>query len=403
MLRAALTSALHRPALQARHSKTAWFLRFPGATCPHAEHRCDVYAAGICSTRPEALCCKRAARSPQPLRLIARFEPALLSDAHTWPLDGSPRTAGHRPHIKGFDPDRIEAPRKVSGDLFDPVLAPVGLTRLQLRDRRFRSRAPIRATLGPGEPLLQHPQALGLTQGQSRRAQQFARRQRRRDRNTTVDAHHAPITRPRDRSGNVAERDMPAAGPTTGDSVGLDASWHRPRQPKPQPADLGHPHPTETAIQPHDAMRFHRNLPKPLVNIGLAPRRATMRAGKEVLHGLREIPQRLLLHRLTPGTKPRILGTDLGQLRRLVDIAGSFASRLPMPLLLHRQIPHIPRIPAVRQQHVLLIRSGQQPKPRHTRTLIITADTPGLVRQPDTAGRLPPRTEARNFQPKEVR
>src|SRR4030088_2038251 len=75
MLRAAFTSALHGPAVQASHSKTAWLLRFPGATCPHAEHRCDVYAAGTCSTRPKALCCRRATSWPQPLRLIARLSP----------------------------------------------------------------------------------------------------------------------------------------------------------------------------------------------------------------------------------------------------------------------------------------------------------------------------------------
>ena len=75
MLRAAFTSALHGPALQAMHSKTAWLLRFSGATCPHAEHCCDVYAAGICSTRPNALCCKRAASRPQPLWLISRLRP----------------------------------------------------------------------------------------------------------------------------------------------------------------------------------------------------------------------------------------------------------------------------------------------------------------------------------------
>ena len=75
MLRAAFTSALHGPAVQDWHSKTAWLLRFPGATCPHAEHRCDVCAAGICSTRPQALCCSRAAIKPHPLRLMPRLSP----------------------------------------------------------------------------------------------------------------------------------------------------------------------------------------------------------------------------------------------------------------------------------------------------------------------------------------
>ncbi|AFV14830.1 hypothetical protein OEM_p100500 (plasmid) [Mycobacterium intracellulare subsp. yongonense 05-1390] len=75
MLRAAFTSALHGPASQASQAKTAWLLRFSGARCPHAEQRCDVYAAGTSSTLPEALCCRRAANRPQPLRLIPRLRP----------------------------------------------------------------------------------------------------------------------------------------------------------------------------------------------------------------------------------------------------------------------------------------------------------------------------------------
>ena len=90
-------------------------------------------------------------------------QPALLRNANTGPLHGSPHSAGHRPHVKGFDPDRVEAASNVSRELFDPVLAPVGLARFQLRDRPFRSRAPGGATRGPGEPLLQHRQPLRLT------------------------------------------------------------------------------------------------------------------------------------------------------------------------------------------------------------------------------------------------
>ena len=208
---------------------------------------------------------------------------------------------------------------------------------------------------------------------------------------------------PGDRSGDVGERNMPAAGPITGHPVGLHAVGHRPRQPKPQPAHLGHPHPTEAAVEPHDVGRFDRDLPKPFMHTSLAPRRATVRAGKEVLHGLREIPQRLLLHGLTAGTKPRVLGAGLGQLRGLLDVAGSLAARLPMLLLLHRQIPHKTRIAAVRQQCLLLRRSRQQPEPRHICTLTLTTDIPDVAGQPHTGDRLPPRTEARGFQPKELR
>ena len=191
-------------------------------------------------------------------------QPALLRNAHTGLLKSSARGAGHRPHVEGFDPDRVETASKVSGGFFDPVLTPVSLTGLQFRDRPFRSTRAVGAALGPGEPLLQHRQPLRLTAGQSGCVQQLAGRQRRRHNHTTVDAHHAPIARPRDRSGDVGERDMPAAGTVTGNPVGLHTLWHRPRQPKPHPADLGHPHPTEAAVEPLDVTRFHRDLPKPL-------------------------------------------------------------------------------------------------------------------------------------------
>ena len=109
-------------------------------------------------------------------------QPALLSNAHTGLLECSPRSPGHRPHIKCFDPDRVEAARKVSGVFFDPVLAPVGLTGFQFRDRLFRSRPPVGATRGPGQPLLQHLQPFRLTPGQTGCMQQFTGRQRRRRR-----------------------------------------------------------------------------------------------------------------------------------------------------------------------------------------------------------------------------
>ncbi len=75
MWHAAFTSAFHGPASQATHWKTAWLLRFPGATCPQWEHRCDVYAADTNSSRPWALCFNRATNRPHPWRLIWRLRP----------------------------------------------------------------------------------------------------------------------------------------------------------------------------------------------------------------------------------------------------------------------------------------------------------------------------------------
>ena len=164
----------------------------------------------------------------------------------------------------------------------------------------------------------------------------------------TATPRSMPTTLPspdRDRVGDVRERDMPAARPITGNPVGLDAFWHRPRQPEPHPPDLGYPDPTEAAVQPLDVTRFHSDLPKALVHTGFTPCRAAVRAGEEVPHGLREIPQRLLLHCLTSGPKPRVLGAGLRQLRGLLQIAGSLcgpvasAAAAPPPSSTHTAHP----------------------------------------------------------------
>src|ERR1700692_429558 len=105
----------------------------------------------------------------------------------------------------------------------------------------------------------------------------------------TVDTDHAAVARTGDGVRDVGERDMPAAGPITGDTVGLDARGHRPRQAEPNPAHLGHPYPTQPAVQTLDVMPFHRDLPEPFVHISFAPPWATVRAGEEISHGLREI------------------------------------------------------------------------------------------------------------------
>jgi hypothetical protein len=301
-------------------------------------------------------------------------EPTFLGDFRAGLLDGAARRAGHRPHIKSFDPDHIEPRRQDRSGFLHPVLAPIPLTGFELRDRTFRLRSAIGTTSTTGEPLLQHRQPLRLTRSQPGCVQQFAGRQRGRHGNTAVNTHHASIARPGDRVGDARERNMPAASPIAGNPVGLDSGWHRSRQAKAHRSNLWHPDPTKMAVQPLDVMRFQPDLSKPFVYTGLAPSRVTMRAGEEVAHGLRKIPQRLLLHRLTPGSKPRVLGTRFCQLRALLHIAGSLATRLPMRLLLHRQIPHKPRVTAVSQQRLLLLRARQQAVPRHTRTVITGTD-----------------------------
>ena len=303
-------------------------------------------------------------------------EPTFPSHPSSRALDGAPCRARHRPHLQNFDPDHIEPPREIGAGFLDPVLAPVRLTGSQLCDRPFGLLATAGTALAAGQPLLQQPQPFRLTQGQPRCVPQLAGGQRSRYSNSAVDADHTAVAWPGDRLGDVGERDMPAARPITGNPIGLHPARHRPRQPKPHPPNLRHPNPTKAAIQPLNLIRLHPDLPKPFMHTGFTPPRLAMRAVKKELHGLGEVPQRLLLHRLTSGPKPWVFGAGLRQLRTLLQIAGSLSAGPPVHLLLHRQIPHIPRIPAMRREHLLLLGSRQQTETRHIRTVTATTDTP---------------------------
>ena len=221
------------------------------------------------------------------------------------------------------------------------------------------------------------------------RVQQFAGGKRSRHGHAAVDPDHAPVARPCDWVGDVDERHMPTASSITIDPVGLNPVRHRPRQAKPHPPNLGHPHATDAAVQPLDVTRLDADLPKSFIHIGFTPGWTAVCASEKIPHSLRKIPQSLLLYRLTSRTQPAVLSASVSQLCGLLYVARRLATWLPVPLLLDRQIPDIPRIAAVPQQRQLLLMSWQQPKPGHTRTVSRTPPT-GTVRPPAPSGSVSP-------------
>ena len=306
----------------------------------------------------------------------APVKPALLSNPVSGLLDSSARNARHGPHIEGFDPNRVEPARDIGGQLLHPILAAGGLYGFQFRDRRLRASAPIRTTLRTGQPLLQNPQprqphrALRPGTCSISPVDKAA---------ATVTPRSIPTIEPSPAPGigcrDGSERQMPAPGTVTGHPVGLHPVRHRAGPAKPHPADLGHPHPPESPVELLDVMRFDRHLPEPFVHTGFAPRRAPVRATEEVTHRLREIPQRLLLHGLRTGRQPLVFGARRGQLRTLLVVARRATARLPMLLLLDRQIPHVSGVAAMLSQPCRLLSSRKQPISRHPKNLAPTTDT----------------------------
>lgn len=99
-------------------------------------------------------------------------------------------------------------------------------------------------------------------------------------------------------------------------------------------------------------------------------------------HRLGEIAQSLLLHHLRADRQPRMLRPGLGKLSALLKVTRrARATRAPVTVLLHGEVPHVPGMRAMVPQHRLLGRRGEQPVSRHASTLATSTDISGDVKR----------------------
>ena len=128
--------------------------------------------------------------------------------------------------------------------------------------------------------------------------------------------------------------------------------------------------------------RLHGDDTEALIAAGFPPRRSAVRAGEEIRHGLREVPERLLLHHLAACPQPRELSAGLGQLARLrAESWRAAAPRTPPRLLLNGKVPHKPGLRAMVPQHYFLDGRRHQPITGHSNTLSTAADIFGEVKR----------------------
>jgi hypothetical protein len=244
-------------------------------------------------------------RHPPPAGQDCPVEPSLLPHTTALIVHRAPRRTGHPPNREVFHPDHIKPARQTRGGLLHPILTPIRDTHGQARDRAPDPAAPVRSPLTAAQRAAQATQPV-----------QLPGRQRRRHHHTPIHPHHPVVTRRRDRI--RGKRQMPPARPIPRHPIGLHSVRHCTRPAKPDPPDLRHPHQPPPAIEPLNVPWFHRDLPESLIQTGLAPSGPAVRTTKKVPHRLAEIPQRLLLHRHRPSTRPRELRPSLGQLPRLL-------------------------------------------------------------------------------------
>lgn len=242
-------------------------------------------------------------------------------------------------------------------DLLHPILTPITLTGLQPADRGLHALLAVRPSSRPGRPALQPQQTLALGLSQARGGQHLAGRQRGRDGHTTIHPHDLTRTRAIHRRRDRCERDMPAPRSISGHPERFCLSRDGAGPAEPHPAHLRDPHLTrparQTAYVPLSATAADD--PKTLTPTGFTPRRTSVRSSKEISHGLGEVSQRLLLHRLGSRRRPPEFSSGFGQLTRLLGTARrTRPARPPMLVLLNGKVPDKTGMRAVLQQYRLL-------------------------------------------------
>ena len=185
---------------------------------------------------------------------------------------------------------------------------------MQLGDRGLHPPTPVGAATAPGKAALQvlQPCLFGSDSPGQVRSSPVDRAAE------TVTPRSTPTTSP-----------VPGAG--IGGGMAANARCQRPArsqvmrydfavgngsgQPEPHPADLGHHAPrAHLRFSLTIAGRLGADDAESLVQPGFAPGRSPVGACVEVLDGLVEVPQRLLLDGLRPGPQPAERGPRLGQL-----------------------------------------------------------------------------------------
>jgi hypothetical protein len=250
----------------------------------------------------------------------APVQSRLLADIPPRPFDRSLGAPRHVLDVQVLDADHVEPSCQVGGELLRPVPAPVRLTCLQFRDRRPDLPAAAGAAPGTGKPALQAIHPRRLWSPQTGGVQQFTGRHRSSHCHAAIDPGDAAVTGSGYWVGDRCEGNVPPPGTVAGDPVGLHPGRYGPRPSERHPA-----------------------------------------------HGLREVPQRLLLHDLAAIAQPLVFGSRRGELSGLLQVAGcSIASRAPVLVLLDCQVPDVPGVRAVPEQDRFLFRRWRQPVSSHT-------------------------------------
>ncbi len=297
---------------------------------------------------------------------------SLLRHVAAGSVNGAPSRADHVRHPQVLNPDQVIPTGDDRGRLLHEIVPSVGRTRMQSRQPSLRSFTPVGAAPAPG----QRTRRLPHTQ-RRRRLVGGAVGESQRDRDATIDTHHRTIARAIQRRGDHREGDMPTPRRIQRHPIRLPVR-QGPAAPQPHPTDLRNQDPRPAPVDLLHAQGLRTDDPETLMPSLFAPGRPPMTTGTPVRHGLGEVPQRLLLHRVRTRTQPLERGPSLGQLLTLHHIVRQQLAMMPVPELLHREVPHEPSLRTMLREQHFLLSCRIQAKP-HNRRLTVHSDSSGFL------------------------
>lgn len=297
---------------------------------------------------------------------------ATHSDPRVFP--GSSGRAGHLPDPQVFELDDIEAPGEHCRLLLDPIPAPIALAGQQAGDREFDASSPCGSRLSSAQFASEMLETALLGWAKLRSNEQLSGRESDRDGDSAIDANDLLASRRFDLRGDRCERDVPSAGSVECHPVGL-RGWGESAPSEFGPAHFGDSNRADILAQATKMRRLERDHAESFVDSGLPPGRWPMRSVEECTHRLAEVAQRLLLNGLRTIPEPLELPASLGELSRLLEVAGCrSAVGSPEGVLLDREIPDKSGMPAMKQQGVGLLGCRLQTVSGHESSVASTTD-----------------------------
>jgi hypothetical protein len=323
-----------------------------------------------------------ADEQPPPGGEYLAIQPSLLTHAVPRVASGPSSAFGHVLDGQALDTDQIETARQIGTDLLTPILADINLPGFQSGDRESGFGAPSTVALRTSQPAFQQAQTPLARPAQPRTMQQFTIRQSCAHGHATVNADDLTSARAVDGLRDSREGYVPSTSSVHGYPEGLHAARNRAGPAKPNPAALGDKYLPSSPVQSEHMVGLNRDNAEPFVAPGLAPCRPTASTRKEVLHGLVEIAQRLLLHHLAARCKPRMFLPRASELPALLKVTRSIRPPWAPPgVLFAGKVPHEPRMGAMFPQCCLVGTRREQAVAGHTKTLSNIADIPEEVKR----------------------